>query len=70
MNQPKFSTELEVTQALAKREIDGVEALEYYRQARAYQAYLKTLLPKFYRRPSGRKVVWLNNRPGYSTKED
>ena len=70
MNRPKYITELEVTQALVRREIDGVKALEHYKEAKLYQAYLQTLQPKFYRRPSNRKIVWLNNRPGYSTKEE
>jgi len=70
MNRPKYSTELEVTQALARRQIDGFEAIEAYKQAKLYQAYLKTLQPRFFRRPSGRKIVWLNHRPGYSNHDE
>jgi hypothetical protein len=70
MQPPRFKTEIEVTQALARREVDGVAALEYYREAKKYQAYLKTIQPRFFRRPSGKRIDWLNNRPGYATKRD
>lgn len=67
MNRPKYETELEVTQALVRREIDGIQALEMYKQAKLWQTYLKSLQPKFYRRANpNKKIDWLNNRPGYT----
>jgi hypothetical protein len=67
MKKPQYETELEVTQALVRREIDGVQALNHYRLAVAWQKYLKSLLPPFYRKANpNKKITWLNNTPGYT----
>jgi hypothetical protein len=70
MNQPKYETELEVTQALVRGEVSGIEAMGLYKEAVAWQKHLKTLQPPFYRKPNpNKKIVWLNHTPGYTWKE-
>jgi hypothetical protein len=67
MKQPKYETELEVTQALIKKEITGIEAMGLYKEAIVWQKHLKSLQPPFYRRANpNKKIDWLNNVPGYT----